>query len=92
MRRPFQALTIGFAVVAVLALVLVPMLPYNPNMSYGPCCSGVSGQSITFKYLGYGFLSFWSSSTVSVESTNHYYEWCHNTGGGFSCRNGFSLG
>ena len=91
MRRLFKALTVGCAVVAVLVLILVPILPYNvPN--YGPCCGGVDGQSIAFKYLGYGFLSFWSSPSADLASTSHYYEWCHNTGNGFSCRDGFSLG
>jgi YD repeat-containing protein len=94
MRRLFKALTVGCAVVAVLVLILVPILPYSvPN--YGPCCSGVDGQSIAFKYLGYGFLSSWTSPSGDITSTSHYYEWCQNTGTGngygFSCRTGFSL-
>ena len=90
MRRLFKALLAGCAVAAVLVLILVPILPYSvPN--YGPCCGGVDGQSIAFRYLGYGFLSFWSSPP-SLASTSHDYQWCHNTGNGFSCRDGFSLG
>ena len=90
MRRLFKALTIGCTVVALTVLILAPILPYYvPN--YGPCCGGVDGQSIAFKYLGYGFLSFWSSHTADLAPISHYYEWCHNSGNGFSCRDSFSL-
>ena len=92
MRRLFKALVAGCAVVVVVVLTLAPILPYNPNISYGPCCSGIDGQSIAYKYLGYGFLSGWSSPSAYPASMSHYYEWCHNLGNGFDCRNGFSLG
>ena len=92
MRRLFKALMVGCAVVVVLVLILAPILPYNVA-NYGPCCGGIDGQSVAFKYLGYGFLTGWSSpSSVELASTSHYYVWCHNLGNGYSCLDGFSFG
>ena len=70
------------SLIAFLFLMLAPILPLN--YPYLGCC-GPDSQSISFKYLGYGFLSGYSF-------TGRYYVWCHNLDNGFQCYNDFSLG
>ena len=81
-RRTNVPMIIACTLIAFLFLILAPILPLN--YPYTECC-GPDIQSISFKYLGYGFLA-------GVSFTGRYSVWCHNLDSGFQCYNDFSLG
>jgi hypothetical protein len=90
LKRRDKGLVIVCAAVAFGALMLIPILP-APFIYTGPCC-GQNSESISFKYLGYGFMSGYVAINSTTPSSNRYYTWCHRLNGGFSCEDPYRIG